>query len=100
VRHNPGVSLDVVPTPDSRAAAGATAWDKLGHGHLAGVRPMPAAVIDEGPHRTVYRYHPSGGEEPEGRPVLLVPPLAAPARCFDLLREHGGPRRAEVRHAA
>jgi polyhydroxyalkanoate synthase len=86
VRHNPGVTLDVLPTPDSLAAAGANAWDKLVRGRLADLRPMPASVIDEGPQRAVYRYHPTGGDELRGRPVLLVPPLAAPALCFDLRR--------------
>src|SRR3954451_3150827 len=43
----------------------------------------PGSIIDEGPQRTVYRYL-----DPERRrrgvPVLLVPPLAAPATCMDL----------------
>src|SRR3954470_17384238 len=47
---------------------------------------MPASIIDEGPQRTVYRYHESGSGEAERPPVLLVPPLAAPALCFDLRR--------------
>ena len=54
-------------------------------GGLADLRRMPSTVIDTGPQRTVSRY------EREGRrggvaPVLLVPPLAAPASCFDLRR--------------
>ena len=48
---------------------------------------MPADVIDSGPQRTLSRYAPEA-EAPRRRraPVLLVPPLAAPAICFDLRR--------------
>jgi polyhydroxyalkanoate synthase len=51
---------------------------------LADLRRMPSAVIDSGPQRTVSRYEPMGRRR--GAPVLLVPPLAAPAICFDLRR--------------
>lgn len=47
---------------------------------------MPRAVIDEGPQRTVFRYHRREGAPRRGVPLLLVPPLAAPALCFDLRR--------------
>src|SRR3954463_6480766 len=43
----------------------------------------PASIIDEGPQRTVYRYLDSERRR-RGVPVLLVPPLAAPATCMDL----------------
>ena len=56
----------------------------LGSG-LADTTPTPTAIIDSGPQRTVHRYRlprkPSAHS-----PVLLVPPLAAPASCFDLRR--------------
>jgi len=51
---------------------------------LADLRRMPSTVIDSGPQRTVSRYEPMGRRR--GAPVLLVPPLAAPALCFDLRR--------------
>src|SRR3954454_18343314 len=58
----------------------------LGPG-LADLRRMPSTVIDEGPQRTVRRYHPvEGASRRAAQPVLLVPPLAAPAICFDLRR--------------
>jgi polyhydroxyalkanoate synthase subunit PhaC len=66
--------------------AAANAWDMspLGPG-LADRTPTPSSIIDVGPQRTVHRYRlprrPSAHS-----PVLLVPPLAAPARCFDLRR--------------
>ena len=53
-------------------------------GGLADRRRMPATVIDSGPQRTVSRY--DGDRRRRGAPVLLVPPLAAPAICFDLRR--------------
>ena len=63
----------------------ANAWDMtLGPG-VADLTPAASTIIDEGPQRTVHRYRPTN----RGRrraPVLLVPPLAAPARCFDLRR--------------
>src|SRR3712207_4745599 len=64
----------------------ANVWDMtpLGGG-IADKTPTPSAVIDSGPQRTVHRYRlprkPSAHS-----PVLLVPPLAAPASCFDLRR--------------
>lgn len=53
-------------------------------GGLADLRRMPATVIDSGPQRTVSRYE--SQRRRRGAPVLLVPPLAAPALCFDLRR--------------
>jgi polyhydroxyalkanoate synthase len=48
---------------------------------------MPSTVIDRGPQRTVSRYERTAGTPRLRRaPVLLVPPLAAPAICFDLRR--------------
>lgn len=73
-------------TPQGLGAAAANVIERLSSGHLADTRPMPRAVIDEGPQRTVYRYVPRGGRRGDGPPILLVPPLAAPAICFDLRR--------------
>ena len=55
-------------------------------GGIADLRRMPSTVIDKGPQRTVSRYEPLRGVRRRGAPVLLVPPLAAPAICFDLRR--------------
>jgi polyhydroxyalkanoate synthase len=65
----------------------ANAWDMLpvvGHG-LAEKSNMPSAIIDAGPQRTVHRYRLPRRPQAHS-PVLLVPPLAAPASCFDLRR--------------
>jgi polyhydroxyalkanoate synthase len=55
----------------------------LGNG-LADLRRMPSTVIDTGPQRTLSRY--DSTRRRRGAPVILVPPLAAPAICFDLRR--------------
>jgi polyhydroxyalkanoate synthase len=57
--------------------------DKVLRGGVADLRPVPRTLIDKGPNRSVYRFV---GGDPRGEPVLLVPPLAAPALCFDLRR--------------
>ena len=65
----------------------ANAWDMLpvvGHG-LAEEAVTPSAIIDQGPQRTVHRYRLPRRPQAHS-PVLLVPPLAAPASCFDLRR--------------
>jgi polyhydroxyalkanoate synthase len=56
----------------------------LGAG-LADRTPTPSSVIDIGPQRNVHRYRLPRAPTAHS-PVLLVPPLAAPARCFDLRR--------------
>ncbi|MGV9662636.1 alpha/beta fold hydrolase [Nocardia niigatensis] len=43
--------------------------------------PTPSTVLSEAPHRELRRYDGAGPDDPA---VLLVPPLAAPAFCFDL----------------
>jgi polyhydroxyalkanoate synthase len=53
-------------------------------GGLADLRRMPSTVIDSGPQRTLSRYDSS--RRRRGAPIILVPPLAAPAICFDLRR--------------
>src|SRR6058998_986994 len=66
--------------------AAANLWDMspLGPG-LADRTPTPSSVVDIGPQRTVHRYR-LPRRATAHSPVLLVPPLAAPARCFDLRR--------------
>jgi polyhydroxyalkanoate synthase subunit PhaC len=81
-----------VPIPKPLApgrfpAAAENAYRKFLRGGIADLRPWPSEVIHEAPQCTVRRYEMPGGMEPTQRtPVLLVPPLAAPAQCFDLRR--------------
>jgi polyhydroxyalkanoate synthase subunit PhaC len=69
------------------ADAAANLYDATVRRGLADLRRMPAALIDNGPQRKLYRYLPvERVRQRRGPPVLLVPPLAAPAFCFDLRR--------------
>jgi polyhydroxyalkanoate synthase len=77
-----------LPSPGQLSDAAANVFDKVFRGGLADLRPTPARIIHEAPQCTVFRYL-RGDPHPDRRPpVLLVPPLAAPARCFDLRRGH------------
>ena len=64
----------------------ANGYDLFVGGGVAELSPTPASIIDEGPQRTLYRYRSRGRIREDRAPVLLVPPLAAPASCFDLRR--------------
>ena len=77
-----------IPGPGRVAAAAANFYDAAFRGGLADLRRMPAALIDHGRLRKLYRYLPVEQAAPRetSGPVLLVPPLAAPAFCFDLRR--------------
>jgi polyhydroxyalkanoate synthase len=77
--------MRLIPSPRSLRAAAANVADRVRTGHLADVRPWPRTLIDEGPQRSVYHLD-SDDEDPGALPVLLVPPLAAPATAFDLRR--------------
>jgi polyhydroxyalkanoate synthase len=57
----------------------------LGQGP-ADLRRTPSSIIDDGPQRTVRRYRSGRRARSDRAAVLLVPPLAAPATCFDLRR--------------
>lgn len=63
-------------------AAASNVLDKVFNGGVADLRPTPRVLVDHGPNRWLYRMAGDG----DGDPVLLVPPLAAPALCFDLRR--------------
>jgi polyhydroxyalkanoate synthase len=84
--------MDLIPTPDQLSAAAANVFDRVVRGGLADLRPLSSSIVDEGPQRTVRRYlrpgERRGGAARDSTlpPVLLVPPLAAPASCFDLRR--------------
>lgn len=77
----------MVSPPARLAAAASNVVGKVFHGGVADLRPMPRVLIDQGPNRALYRMTTSTGTGiGSGPPVLLVPPLAAPALCFDLRR--------------
>jgi hypothetical protein len=73
-------------SPPARvAAAVSNVYSKVVGNGVADLRPMPRVLIDQGPMRSVYRFA-ARGAAPSGPPILLVPPLAAPAQAFDLRR--------------
>ena len=76
-----------LPRPGDAVAAAVNAFDATIRGGIADTRRMPSELIDDGPQRRVHRFL-AGDRRPRRRalPVLLVPPLAAPATCFDLRR--------------
>ena len=74
-----------LPTVDSLVDSAANAWDLTVGGGVADLSRTPSSIIDEGPQRTVRKYRAPDRPRPlRHAPVLLVPPLAAPASCFDL----------------
>jgi polyhydroxyalkanoate synthase subunit PhaC len=80
--------LPTVPGPGQISDAAANLFDKVARGGVADLRSTPARIIHEQPQCTVFRYLPRDGVRYDKPPVLLVPPLAAPALCFDLRRGH------------
>lgn len=76
-----------MPSPAQARAAAANVAHRVLYGHFADLRPTARSLIAQGPNRSVYRYERTVSHRQRRRPaVLLVPPLAAPALCFDLRR--------------
>ena len=76
------------PTPDieSLIDSAVTGWDHLVGPGVADLTRTPSSIIHEAPQCTVRRYRGRRRARADRSPVLLVPPLAAPATCFDLRR--------------
>ncbi len=83
--YGPDVPLGI-PSPAAVRDAADNVWTRLARGRLADLRPMPRDIIHDAPQTAVYRYRPVGPRPLNRQSVLLVPPLAAPASCFDLRR--------------
>ncbi|HEX2071595.1 MAG TPA: alpha/beta fold hydrolase [Thermoleophilaceae bacterium] len=78
--------MRLLPDPEQLVDSAATAWDLyLGPG-VADLRPTPSSIVHEGPQCTVRRFRSPRRRRSDRAPVLLIPPLAAPASCFDLQR--------------
>ena len=78
--------MRLLPDPEQLIDSAATAWDLyLGPG-VADLTPTPTSIVHEGPQCTVHRYRSRRRPRADRAPVLLVPPFAAPASCFDLRR--------------
>jgi len=83
--YGPDVPLRL-PSASSLATAAGNLYEWVSNGTLADLEPLPADVLHAAPQTTVSRYRPLGTQPVIGAPILLVPPLAAPATCFDLRR--------------
>lgn len=70
-----------VSLADTVTLAARNAWALTFGDGIETPEPTPATVLDDRPHRLLRRYD---GAAPDAPAVLLVPPLAAPAFCFDL----------------
>jgi polyhydroxyalkanoate synthase len=78
--------MRLLPDPEQLVDSAATAWDLyLGPG-VADLRPTPSSIVHEGPQCTVRRFRSPHRPRADRAPILLIPPLAAPASCFDLQR--------------
>lgn len=60
--------------------------DKVRRRPIADLSRTPRDVVETGDDFTLYRYTVAPGVESRGKPVLFIPPLAAPALAFDLRR--------------
>src|SRR5689334_7870590 len=78
-------SLPLLLRPTDWPTAAVNLKDVLLRGRLADTSPLPSTVIATAPQLTLHRYH-RAQPSTHDLPVLLVPPLAAPAVCFDLRR--------------
>lgn len=81
--------LSLVPRPHLPRDLGSAAEnlrDVAQGRRMADLRPTPRTLVKVTPHASLFRYDPYPGTEQRGDPLLLVPPLAAPALAFDLRR--------------
>jgi polyhydroxyalkanoate synthase len=81
--------LPLVPrvrVPHDLGAAGSNLRDVVRGRRIADLRSTPRTLIKVTEHASLFRYDPYPGTEQHGDPLLLVPPLAAPAIAFDLRR--------------
>lgn len=78
------MALPTIGLPRKLEAARTNLSDKAHRRPIADLRFMPRETVERNTGFTLYRYEAAGRER--GRPVLLVPPLAAPAIAFDLRR--------------
>src|ERR671930_1018556 len=78
--------MRLIPDVDTFIDSATNGFDLLFGAGPADLERQPSSIIDEGPQRVVHRYRNGRARKAKRAPVLLVPPLAAPASCFDLRR--------------
>lgn len=72
--------------PRDFGASAQNLQDKVRRRPIADLRQMPREVVEHRTGFTLYRYTPADDVPQQGRPLLIIPPLAAPALAFDLRR--------------
>ncbi|MEV0436159.1 alpha/beta fold hydrolase [Nocardia sp. NPDC050413] len=78
---------------DTVTTAARNAWALSFGAGIEAPDPAPSTVLWDEPHRLLRRYDTENGSATTDSAVLLIPPLAAPATCFDLR-----PDQSLVRH--
>lgn len=78
--------MRLLPDPEQLIDSAATAWDLYIGPGVADLTRTPSSIIHEAPQCTVHRFRSRRRPRADRAPILLVPPLAAPASCFDLRR--------------
>ena len=78
--------LPLLPDAETVIDSAVTGWDLIFGPGVADLTRTPSSIIHEAPQCTVHRYRSRRRPRADRAPVLLVPPLAAPATCFDLRR--------------
>ncbi|MEU4320134.1 alpha/beta fold hydrolase [Nocardia fluminea] len=72
---------------DTVTTAARNAWALSFGAGIEPVDPAPSTVLWDEPHRLLRRYDTEFQSAASDSAVLMVPPLAAPATCFDLRRD-------------
>ena len=66
--------------------AAANVGERVFRGSLADLRPAPHTVLLDEPQCRVLRFAPAGRRKAAAAPIVLVPPIGAPAKVYDLRR--------------
>lgn len=81
-----GVALPPIRIPRRLGTSRDNLLDKIHRKPIADLRFMSRDIVEKRPSFTLYRYSAASGVKQQGKPLFLVPPLAAPAFAFDLRR--------------
>jgi polyhydroxyalkanoate synthase len=82
------VSLPIPHVPTDLGSALSNLTDVVRGRPIADLRATPRTLIKTSKKGDLFRYDPKPGVEQHGKPILFVPPLAAPSLAFDLRRDN------------
>lgn len=80
------MALPTLRIPRDLGAVRSNLSDKVQRRPIADLRYMPRDIVERRTSFTLYRYSAAKGVRTQGKPLFLIPPLAAPAIAFDLRR--------------